>query len=181
MVTFPRKDLSDLIRDLLDLTDGSVVWDQERVGFTGQQNGAPGFWVELALTHMRQVGGSDDYRQEFDPVRLVNKTLIYGYRIVTVNITVKSNNFDTPAHDVMETLLQLLARSQTSLTTLQATNLAIIDFTDSINKPVVKDNYTTSESTCDFRFGWIVVQKPGDDPGGWIETVNPPPQGTFNS
>jgi hypothetical protein len=161
-----------LVQELLELPDGFVPWDGERIPMVGVINAKPGYWVELSIKASRNVG-VDDYRQSYDdnPSVNANVSLTYGYRVYTVGMKCSSYDFLTPAFDVAETLRRRL-RSVTAKSEIQAANLALVRFHPTVDVPKPADTRVTSVSQLDVELAWMVTEVATDDTGGIIETVN---------
>lgn len=166
LVRFPRGELQDLVAEL---TNVPVVWDNEPLPMVGQTNGQPGWWVQLSIIATK-TKGIDEFRTTFDPTKVVNSTEQVSYRVYTVQVTVTSYNEEIYSTDVVDQIRRGL-RSLTGKTQTQEAGLAFVEFGPSRDLPTDIDNREVTKSTMDVRLAWQVAIAPGDDDGGWIDSV----------
>ena len=166
LIRFPRAEIQELI---VEITDAPVIWSEEPEPFLGVQNGKAAYWIELSIIATATKGVDED-RLEYDPINEVNDTTQISYRIYTMTVRVKSFSKDTPAFDVIDQVRRGL-RSVTAKQQYTEIGIAFVDWGKTVDLKPAADNRLTSESTLDVRIAWQVSADPGDNDGGWIETV----------
>lgn len=172
LIQFPRVEIQELVQDITEL---KVIWAGQPEPMLGQVNGRPGCWIELTVIATKTLGTDND-RLTYDPVNLVNDVTQVSNRVYTVQFKAKSFSRDVPAFDVIDQIRRGL-RSVSSRDRLVETNIAFVDWGNTVDLPVAKDSRQTSESSMDVRIAWQVSADPGDNKGGWIQSVGSIPSG----
>jgi hypothetical protein len=172
----------DALRSLFGALSGClVVWDAEQLPFAGANSSGPGAYVELSLVSYNAVG-VDDYRQTYDSVANALQSQMYGYRVFTVSVIVRSFVPQTRPFDLAEQIRWRLRTTSArgvyvpaglALTTIGSMRV----YTEIPNKG--DDHVTLWCAQFDVGFAKASCADPLDDPGAIIETVDSATEGVI--
>lgn len=172
----------------------SVIWVTDPQPFEGLRNNSLGAWIELSIKSYRSIG-YDDYRTAYSVATNSIQSVLYGVRLFTLSIDVRSFSPSIPAIDIVESIL-LRVNNRQSVTAnafFTSNNLAWLGAKPSVSLNYSEKNAVDSRKVwrevVDIEMSWISAAQTVDDQGNYIKTVGEVPvnspigtndiQGTF--
>lgn len=170
--TIPRAALKELVAETSRL---ATIWDSEEMPFLGGDSDGPNAYAELSIVSYAAVF-VDEYRQAYNATTGALDTQLYGYRLLTLGVKMRS--FDVGSHpaDLCERvrwrLRTVSARAifaRAGLALVRAGGVSLYN-----ERADAEDSPTRliAVGTFDIQFAMVVVDNPQDDDGRIIESVN---------
>ena len=170
---FPKDAFRDLVKSLVVPETIGVWWEGDPQRFPGPLRGKPGEYLEMDITDIRDLG-FEDKKSTYDPVSDARSIVYTKHVVYTVNFTLRSFSFDTPAFNRLVSLILKFKRNTTS-DQLQAFDPPLayaLHHTAIASRGEAADNREIYVASVDMEFNGLVTESDDSDDGGYIDQIN---------
>jgi hypothetical protein len=170
--TIPRAALRELVEQTSRLP---TIWDSEEMPFIGGDADGPNAYAELSIVLYASVF-VDEYRQTYNEGTGALDTQLYGYRLLTLGVKMRSFDVGTHPADLCERVRwRLRTVSGRAIFTRAGLALVRAGGVSLYNERADAEDSPTRlipVGTFDITFAMVVCDNPQDDDGRIIASVN---------